>query len=194
VSLSRTERDRRAVGATDADLLELVAAGELGALGQLFDRHADAVRRVVVRLGVGPAEVDDLVQDVFLEVVRAAARFDGRESARAWLAGFAVIHVRRHRRSLARLARKLASWARERETVVPSPEAEHEERVEAARAMRALDRLSAKKREAFVLVTLEGLPGDEVARALGVPVATVWTRLFHARRELREALEAEGER
>ena len=194
MSLTRAERDRRAVGATDAELCELIAAGELGALGQLFDRHADAVRRVIVRLGVDQGEVDDLVQEVFLEVIRAAPRYDGRDSARAWLAGFAVIHVRRHRRSLTRLARKIAAWAREVDASIPSPEADHEERAEAARAMRALDRLSSKKREAFVLVTLEDLPGDEVARTLGIPVATVWTRLFHARRELRAALEAEERR
>jgi RNA polymerase sigma factor (sigma-70 family) len=99
--------------------------------------------------------------------------------------------VRRHRRSLARLARRVAAWARERETTAPSPEDAYAERAETARAIRALERLSDKKRETFVLVALEGLSGDEAARALGIPVATVWTRLHHARRELRDALLAE---
>jgi RNA polymerase sigma-70 factor (ECF subfamily) len=62
----------------------------------------------------------------------------------------------------------------------------------ARRAERALDALSVKKREAFVLVALEGLTGEEAAIAMNVPVATVWTRLHHARRDLRDALE-EGE-
>jgi RNA polymerase sigma-70 factor (ECF subfamily) len=60
--------------------------------------------------------------------------------------------------------------------------------VEGARAQRALSRLSAKKREVFVLVALEGMSGAEVANALHIPVATVWTRLHHARLELRAAL------
>ena len=52
----------------------------------------------------------------------------------------------------------------------------------------ALQRLPWKKREAFVLVEMEGVSIDEAARALCVPAATVRTRLFHARRELREAM------
>jgi RNA polymerase sigma-70 factor (ECF subfamily) len=54
---------------------------------------------------------------------------------------------------------------------------------------RALFELSPKKREVFVLVALEGLSGEEVATTLGIPVNTVWTRLHHARSELRHALE-----
>ncbi len=53
---------------------------------------------------------------------------------------------------------------------------------------RALERMSPKKREVIVLAVIEGLPGEEVARVLGVPVATVWTRLHHARRELTDAV------
>jgi RNA polymerase sigma-70 factor (ECF subfamily) len=48
--------------------------------------------------------------------------------------------------------------------------------------------MGAKKREALVLFELEGLSGQEIALALGVPLKTVWTRLHHARRELEEKL------
>ena len=48
----------------------------------------------------------------------------------------------------------------------------------------ALASLSEKKREVVVLVTIEGMSGEEVAALLGIPVATVWTRLHHARREM----------
>lgn len=177
--------------ATDAELCARVAAGDVGALGQLYDRHAPALRRVVGRLGVREGDIDDLVQAAFLDVLGAAAGYDGRASARPWLVGMAVMRVRRHRRSLARLAEKLSAWSREPEAVVETPEASVEVRERARRAQAALARLSDKKREVFVLVALEGLPGDEVAKTLGIPVATVWTRLHHARLELREALSRE---
>jgi RNA polymerase sigma-70 factor (ECF subfamily) len=61
------------------------------------------------------------------------------------------------------------------------------------RFARAFAGLSAKRREAFVLVTLEGLSGEEAAQALGVPVNTIWTRLHHARLELRAAIDEEEE-
>jgi RNA polymerase sigma-70 factor (ECF subfamily) len=52
----------------------------------------------------------------------------------------------------------------------------------------ALDSLPAAKRDVLVLFELQGLSGDEVAHALDVPVATVWTRLFHARKALSAAV------
>lgn len=177
--------------ATDAALCARVATGDVGALGQLYDRHAPALRRVVGRLGVREGDIDDLVQAAFLDVLGAAASYDGRASARPWLVGMAVMRVRRHRRSLARLAERLSAWSREPESVVETPEASALVRERARRAERALASLSDKKREVFVLVALEGLPGEEVASSLGIPVATVWTRLHHARRELREALSRE---
>jgi RNA polymerase sigma-70 factor (ECF subfamily) len=191
VTAARASRTIEPGEATDAQLLARLKGGEVGALGQLFDRHADAVRRVVARLGVRPADVDDLVQTTFLDVLDAAASYDGRASARPWLVGMAVMRVRRHRRSLSRLAARLAAWSREPEPETPTPEASVEGRERARRAEAALAALSQKKREVFVLVALEGLPGDEVARTLGIPVATVWTRLHHARLELREALARE---
>ncbi len=57
-------------------------------------------------------------------------------------------------------------------------------RQRAEKMSRALAALSPKKREVIVLVTIEGLSGEEVASLLAIPVATVWTRLHHARREL----------
>ena len=62
----------------DGELLAAVANGNLEALGRLFDRHAPSVRRYLARLGVAASDADDLVQATFLEVVRAAWRFDAR--------------------------------------------------------------------------------------------------------------------
>jgi RNA polymerase sigma-70 factor (ECF subfamily) len=64
--------------------------------------------------------------------------------------------------------------------------------VELARFVRALARLSAKKRAVFVLVELEGMTAEDAASALEIPAATARTRLFHARRELHEAMSEEG--
>src|SRR5690606_6439525 len=77
-------RARRDPPATDAELLVRVAKEELGALGELFDRHAAEVRAFATRL-VGPTDADDVVQETFVRVSRLAAGFDGRASARAWL-------------------------------------------------------------------------------------------------------------
>ena len=126
---------------------------------------------------------------ISIEVVRAAPRFDPRFAAQSWLFGIATCMARRHRRSLARLAARLSRIARSTDITPPPNPAQFLEGNETTRRLNgAFAKLSAKKREVFVLVTLEGLSGEEAARALGIPVNTVWTRLHHARAELRAVL------
>jgi len=177
---------------SEQELLSEIASGNLGGLGILFDQYEADVRRFIGQLGVRPAEVDDLVQMTFLDVPHAAAAFDGRSAVRSWLFGLAAMVVRRHRRSVGRLAAGLVAWGRQPLREAPSAGERLEIHEEAARAERALLRLSQKKREVFVMVELEEASGKDAARALGIPLATVWTRLHHARRELREFLAEEG--
>lgn len=175
---------------TDAELVERVAAGELDGLGLLFDRHEAGLRRFFLRLGIAAGDVDDLVQATFLELLRAAPRFQPELSVKSWLLGLGAIMARRHRRSLARAAARLLSWAGRARLEMPvTPADDLERQRELRRFQVAFERLAPKKREVFTLVVLEGLSGEEAARGLGVPVNTVWTRLHHARRELRDALE-----
>lgn len=181
---------RSTASSSDGELIAAIAASDLDALGQLFERHEAAIRRYVGRLGVTASDADDLVQATFLEVTRAAARFDPQHAASSWLLGIATMMVRRHRRSLVRSAARLVEWARTARHEPPeTPAAIAEGGAAERRVARALERLAPKKREAFVLVTLEGMSGEAAAAALGVPLNTLWTRLHHARRELRAALE-----
>ncbi|NVL89281.1 RNA polymerase sigma factor, partial [Escherichia coli] len=121
------------------------------------------------------------VQSTFLLVMRAAPNFkeaDESGSARAWLLGLATNLVRRHRRSLMRMALRVAAWAFERADESPPSPADALDAKEASlRGKRALELLPPEKRDVFVLVALEGLRGEEAAAMLRIPVATVWTRL-----------------
>ncbi len=174
-------------------MLGQIGKGDLESLGALFDRYAADVRRFLLRLGTSRADVDDLVQLTFLEVSRAARSFDGRISARPWLFGVAATIARRHRRSLSKMLGRLPEFAmlfRSREPETPADSLSGKQAEE--RVARALAALSEKKREVFVMVILEGASGEEAALSLGIPVNTVWTRLHHARRELREHLFEEG--
>ena len=176
---------------SDAELIVAVAAGDLRALGELFDRHEPALHRYMRRMGIPRADVDDLVQATFLEITRAAPSFDARHAGRSWIFGVASIMLRRHRHFLRRAAARISAWVMPEAEVLGTP-AELFERAETERRFaRAFAALSEKKREAFVLVTLEGLSGEEAAQALGVPVNTIWTRLHHARLELRAAIDVE---
>ena len=174
---------------SDAALLAAIPSGDLGALGQLYDRHAVAVWRVLHRVTNGAGDVDDLVHATFMKVPAVAPAFDGRPSARGWLIGIAVRLALRHNRGMGRLTRMLARFAYVSPAAdILDPEAVASGRARLAIVERALAKLPAAKRAVFVMIEVEGLTHDEVARDLGIPLPTVRTRLFHAKRALSDAL------
>jgi RNA polymerase sigma-70 factor (ECF subfamily) len=177
----------------DPQLVRDVASGDLGALGELYDRYARDVWRAVRRTLVDVTDVDDVVHATFLGLPRIAVSYDGRASCRNWLCGIAVNLGVRQRRGNRRFRRMLGAFAH---TVSRGSTRDPERSASSSEELVVLDRalaaLSEKKRAVFVLIELEGLCAEEVAQALEVPAATVRTRLFHARRELKVALEREG--
>lgn len=191
----RAERSRAVEPQVDLEnddaLVASIRGGNLSGLGVLFDRHGEDVHRLLGRLGIDARDADDLVQQTFLDVIDASARFHAGSPVRPWLYGIAVMAVRRHRRSVGRMFARLRTWTAARvEQEVATPAEEFDRREDARRGQRALAMLSTKKRDAFVLVALEEMSGEEAAKILEVPIATVWTRVHHARRELAELLGA----
>jgi RNA polymerase sigma-70 factor (ECF subfamily) len=177
---------------TDADLVRAVAGGDLSPLGELYDRHHEGVRQFVARATGSSADAEDITHEAFLTLAKIAGRYDGRPSARPFLLGIAAQLVRRRKRGLGRWAQALASLAETfsdaRQAGVRTPEDAATTTEEMRRFDEALGRLTDEKRLVFLLVEREGLSGEEVARALDIPVNTVWTRLHHARNDLRKAL------
>lgn len=177
---------------TDADLVRRVSDGDLSPLGTLYDRHHEGVRQFVTRATAGGADADDITHEAFLTLAKIAGRYDGRASARPFLLGIAAQLVRRRKRGLMRWTMAITSFAGLRADERPrTPEEDATVTEEMRRFEQALGRLTEEKRMVFLLIEREGLSGEEVARALSIPVNTVWTRLHHARNELRRALAPE---
>ena len=83
----------------DDALLSAVATGDNAALEELFQRHGDAVHRILSRLRtIDRRDLDDVVQTTFLEVQRSAARYDGRATVGTWIIGIAMNVARHHTR------------------------------------------------------------------------------------------------
>lgn len=181
---ARDERD---------DLVARVRDGDADALGALYDLHHGVVRAFARRLLRDEAAAEDLVHDVFVALPRALRGFEGRSSLRTFLISIAVNHARHHGRGT---ARRLRALERYHEARVPEPEVAPDEASErqrlAAILARALEALPMEQRIVVVLCTVEERTSVEVAEILGIPEGTVRTRLFHARKKLREHLAAEG--
>jgi RNA polymerase sigma-70 factor (ECF subfamily) len=174
-----------------ADLVARCRAGEPAAFRQLFREHRVAVTRLVQRMTGGSAELEDLVQDVFVQVHKSLGSFRREAQLSTWIYRIAINVVLMHRRA-----------QRSRLTTIPAPadsaladEEQPDEQVARRRRVaalyRLLDRMSEKKRTVYVLHELEGLSPAEIAKIVGSPVLTVRTRLFYARRSLLAELASE---
>jgi RNA polymerase sigma-70 factor (ECF subfamily) len=169
----------------DSELVRRCQAGDERAFERLFQRHRGSVTRLVHRM-LGPsAELEDLVQEVFLQVLRSLHGFRDEARFSTWLYRVALNVVLMHRRASGRRPR-LVDEAKGEPAVDRAPSAhealETRRRVAAFHAL--LARLSEKKRTVFVLHELEGLTPVRISEIVGAPVLTVRTRLFYARREL----------
>jgi RNA polymerase sigma-70 factor (ECF subfamily) len=186
----------REVGARMPDeqrLIARAAAGEAPAFRQLYERHRSDVARLVYRM-LGPrSDVDDVIQEVFVQVYKSLKDFRGQSKFSTWLHRVTVNVVLMHRRA----ARSRPAFADEppaepalrSSDLAPDEDAQRRERMRAF--ARLLGRLADKKRVVFVLHELEGVPPSEIAQIVGAPVLTVRTRLFYARRELEGMLAEE---
>lgn len=153
-------------------------------LGRLYEEHADAVFRALRRWGVPDAAADDALQDVFVVASRKLAEFEGRSTHRTWLFGIALRVARGVRR------------ARAHETMGDEEpeghEAPQDERVDAMRAARLLDRLLAElddaQREVFVMADMHEMSAPEIAEITGANLNTVYSRLRLARENITAAV------
>jgi RNA polymerase sigma-70 factor, ECF subfamily len=174
-------------------LTDRVARGESKAIGEVYDLHHAAVRAFARRLLGEPTAAEDLVHEVFVSLPKAMRNFQGHSSLRTFLISIAVNHSRHFMRSAARRRAAMDRFARER--VAEPSEAPEAERYELALLLaRALDQLPHDQRVAFVLCEVEERTSPEAAKIVGVPEATLRTRVFHAKRKLRTLLEQEGVR
>lgn len=191
VPLRRLDERRAAMSEiSDEALLAACAVGESAALGALFDRHHEAVFRLVSRLlRTDPGEIDDLVQTTFLEGWRSAGRYSGNGTVRSFLFGIAANTVRHHVRSAQRRRTAIADWRPPAESTAPDDAALRSQQV--SRLGAALEELPHDLRVTYVLCDLEGVPGVEAAQLLGVRAGTLWRRLHDARRALRAAIEGD---
>jgi len=163
-------------------------------VAELYDLHHDAVRTFARRLAGDAAAAEDLVHDVFLRVPAALRRHRGECTVRTLLLAMTVNVARKHVRAA---ARRRAAMARAGEQAgdpssVSTPEQDLARAQVAAELHRALDALPLAQRVAFVLMEIEERSCAEAARIAGAPEATMRTRLFHAKKRLRELLRKRG--
>ncbi len=151
----------------------------------VYEAWFDEVARWVRALGGPDADRDDLVQDVFLIVHRRLSDFDGKNLG-GWLYRIARRRVRDFRRLL--WVRQIFSHSEPVSDRIFDPRSDPAECYETKQRGQLLEgllaRLNADQGAAFVLFEIEGFSGEEIARLQGVPINTVWARIYKARQKL----------
>lgn len=182
-------RDER--GEVDRELVDRLRAGDRRAVEEVYVAHHEAIRRFAQRLVGDEAGAEDIVHEAFLALPRAIRGFRGEGTLRSFLIGVAINHSRRHIRSAInrrRATERLTARAQLAPSSVDGTDEIVRRRLAAALVI-ALDQLPIDQRVVFVLCEVEQRTSIEVSAIVGAPEGTVRTRLFHAKRKLRELLE-----
>jgi RNA polymerase sigma-70 factor, ECF subfamily len=188
-----------AADAPDAELAVRVAVGEPAAFEALMRRHNRALFRTARAILRDDAEAEDVLQEAYLQAYRAIGSFRGEAKLSTWLARIVANEALMRVRKRARRAEIVPLQAGMTETEIneipdenmnDTPE-RSAQRSEMRRLLEAqIDALPDDYRVVFVLRAVQELSVEETAEALGIPQATVRTRLFRARSLLREGLAA----
>jgi RNA polymerase sigma-70 factor (ECF subfamily) len=179
------------LAASDRQLIEQIAVGDGQALQRLFARHQVRIFRFITRIVRNHAVAEELANEVFIEVWRNARRYEGRSSATTWM--LAIAH---HKASSALRKRTeapledamAASIADDGDT----PEIAAQKRDKGSLLRACINRLSPEHRAVLDLVYYHEQSIEDVSSVLGIPEATVKTRMFYARKRLSELLEGAG--
>jgi RNA polymerase sigma-70 factor (ECF subfamily) len=187
-----TERTgRRPIGpSAERSLVDRARLGDLDAFESLVRSRMDAVYRLSLAITGDEADARDAAQETFVAAWRSLSRLRDAERFDAWLQRIAINEARMAVRARGR--RRVREIPTAHLASVPEPATRAQS--DGARLAKALDRLTADQRAILALHHLDGRPVAEIADILAIPIGTVKSRLFTARRALDAALSTDEDR
>lgn len=169
---------------TDELLMQAVQGGDFDALGELFERHHRPVFHFLSRTTGDAAVAEDLVQEVFVRILKYRHTYDAESPFDTWLFRIArnarADHFRRRAPAAAPVDEALEIAA-----AGPGPAQQLERQVDARQLERALRELPEEPRDLLVLARFHGLPYDRIAETLGIETGAVKVRVHRAMKQLR---------
>ena len=176
---------------SDTTLLENIAKGNRTAMHTLYCRHNVRVYRFILRIVRNATAAEDLVSQVFLDVWRTAAQFQGRSQVSTWL-----LSIARFKALTALRQRRFEDIDQEEVRRIPdeaeTPAASLSRSSTSAILRACMEKLSPAHREIINLVYYHEKSVEEVGQIIGIPQNTVKTRMFYARKQLAELLRGAG--
>jgi RNA polymerase sigma-70 factor (ECF subfamily) len=174
-------------GGLDDTLVQRCVAGEHQAWRAFHRLYYPVAAAFLRKLGTREPELEDAVQEVFVQLFRYLPSFRQQAELKTWLYKLCITEARRVRRR-SKLSLVISRLLHQQKPDEAVPAATMTEESALARVQATLDCLSEGERLVFVLYEMEGLPGKQIAELAKCPEATVWRRLHYARRTFRRAL------
>ena len=177
----------------DATLVARTKAGDVNAFGELVNRHQRAICGVVSRMVDDRDDVDDIVQEIFVQAYRSIGRFRGDSAFSTWVYRIAVnMTIKQMKKIKLRQASSLddpvSALGEQLAADCDRPD-ELAERRAADQALKdAVAKLPEMHQEVVVLHYFQDCSCDEIAKAMGCSVGTVWSRLHYACKKLKAEL------
>ncbi|MCR9137178.1 MAG: sigma-70 family RNA polymerase sigma factor [Alphaproteobacteria bacterium] len=178
-------------GDADSDLIVRVAKHDDAALQALFARHNVRIFRFILRLVTVEAIAEELTNEVYLQVWRNADGFRGGSTVSTWMFTIARNLALSYLRKKSTVALD-EDFAEQVEDETDSPEMTVTKQDKATVMRACMERLSLAHREIIDLVYYQEKTAGEVSEILEIPVNTVKTRMFHARKQLSHFFAAAG--
>jgi RNA polymerase sigma factor (sigma-70 family) len=171
--------------AGEAALLHRIAAGERQAFETLYRGYFPRLTRFLERVMRRPHAIEEVLNDTMLVVWRKAATFNGESKVSTWI--FSIAY-RKALKAIKRFDDPMEMDDQGFESTLPGPEAELMHKERGALLLQQIGRMSADHRAVIELTYYHGCAYREIAQIMGCPIDTVKTRMFHARRRLRQFL------
>lgn len=172
----------------DKDLIARIANSDKSAMKTLYERHNRALLAFLISKGTDHATASDVLHDAMLEVWRSAAKFNGKSAVKTWVYTIARNKLVDRFRKSSRLS--FTDDVPETQDDAPDPEACALAAGEASRVRACLEELKPSHQTVIRLAFYDDMNYQEISEVEDVPVGTIKTRIFHAKKMLMRCLGA----
>jgi RNA polymerase sigma-70 factor (ECF subfamily) len=181
---------------TDEALLRLIRGKDIRAYERLYDRHAQVVYNLVMRIVRDPASAEELLQEIFWQVWQKAEQYEGTGPAGAWLyrvaRNRALDYLRHQQARPQRAGTEIETLERSPRYYASSAESEVEQSWRRQQVMQALESIPGEQRLCLELAYFEGMSQREIAERTQTPLGTIKTRMRIGMEKLERILRAVG--
>ncbi len=174
----------------DASLIERLKNQDSSAFQDLINLHGDSIHNLVGRLMAFDPEMEDVIQNTWIQVWRKIASFRNESSLKTWIARIAILQTRNQQRSIQRWVRRLKDrWQNQNPALHSIPLMDRNEDPRWDLVHVAMKQLPHRDREILVLVYLQGNSVQELALTLNEKSNTLEVRLHRAKKLLKQLIE-----